>query len=79
MVVNEGEDCYHHYHTFFFFNSSRSAQPQAAPYLLQSPFIGAHTFNEGDGKGVQLVGLVSLVDNSQGYAEAQILQVANLK
>ena len=35
-----------------------------APYLLARPFVGSHTFNEGDSKGVELVRLVSLVNDS---------------
>lgn len=54
-------------------------QHTAVPHLLQRPFIGAHALDEGDGEGVQLVGLVSLVDDGQRYAEAEVLQVAHLK
>lgn len=56
-----------------------STQQHTAPHLLQSPFVGAYALDEGDGEGVELVGLVSLVDDGQRYAEAKVLQVAHLR
>lgn len=46
--------------------------------LLTSAFVGAHTLNQGDGKWVKLVSLVSFVDDGQWNAEAQPLEVADL-
>ena len=48
-------------------------------YLFTSPFIGAHTLNERDGKWIQLIGLVSFVHNGQWNSESKPFQVTNLK
>ena len=32
-------------------------------YLFTCSFVSAHTFNERDGKGIKLIGLMSLVHN----------------
>lgn len=47
-------------------------------HLLTSALICADTLNQRDGKRVQLVSLVGLVDNGQRDAETQPLEVADL-
>lgn len=39
-------------------------------HLLTSALVGAYTLNQGDGKRVKLIGLVSFVDYGQWNAEA---------
>ena len=46
-------------------------------YLFKSSFISANTFNERNGKRIQLIRLMGFVDNSQRYSEVQDLQVSN--
>ena len=46
-------------------------------YLLKSAFIGADAFNERHGKRIELIGLMSFVDNGQRHAEVEDLQVAH--
>lgn len=46
-------------------------------YLLQRAFVGTNTFNQRNGEWIQLIGLVSLVDNRQRNAEVQDLEIAD--
>lgn len=47
-------------------------------YLLKGAFVGPNTFDQRDSERVQLVRLVSLVDDGQRDAEAQAFEIANL-
>lgn len=46
-------------------------------HLIQSSFVGANAFDERNGERVDLVRLMSLVDDCEGNAEAERLQVAH--
>ena len=46
--------------------------------LLQDPFVGSDTLNQGNRKRIKLIGLMGLVNNGQWDPEAQVLQVSNL-
>lgn len=47
-------------------------------YLFQGALVGADALDEGDGEGVELVRLVSLVDDGEGDAEVEDLEVPHL-
>lgn len=46
-------------------------------YLLQCSLISSDTLDETDGKGIQLISLMSLVYDRQRNAEAQVPQVSH--
>ena len=45
--------------------------------LLKTSLIGPNAFDEGNGERVELVGLVSLVDDGQGNPEPEVLEVSD--
>lgn len=47
-------------------------------YLFQCLVICAHTFSEGDSKGIQLVGLMSFVDIGQWNTKSKPAQISHL-
>ena len=46
-------------------------------YLFQCAFVGSDTFNQRNGKRIELISLMSLVDNCQRNAEIEDLEVAH--
>jgi len=47
-------------------------------YLLQRSFIGANALNQRNSERIELIGLVSFVDDGQWNAEVEVLEIANL-
>ena len=47
-------------------------------YLLQRSFIGANALNQRNCERIELIGLVSFVDDGQRDAEVEVLEIANL-
>lgn len=45
--------------------------------LVQTPFIGANTFNQRNGEWIQLISLMRLVDDGQWYSESHSLKIAD--
>ncbi|CAN7979468.1 unnamed protein product, partial [Ixodes pacificus] len=60
---------------------ARALEQQRArsTHLFTGPLVRADALDERDGKRVELVGLVRLVHNGQGHAEAHPLEVAHLE
>ena len=48
-------------------------------HLLTHEFVRLDGLHEGDGVGVELVGLVGLVDDGEGNPEPQPLEVTHLR
>lgn len=47
-------------------------------YLFQSSLVGLHALNQRNSKWIELVSLVSFVDNSQGNSESEPSQIPHL-